>query len=411
MLTIPQPAPCSKLQTRAATCHRSPQRRPWPLQGTLRRGHAGALLLGAALLLPLLGCSSEDAQPNTSPAAYDAPGNFGVGHQTLSLSHPDGRKLEVEVWYPAAASAVGPEPAESYIPAAERDAYSSLLAAAPTTCATRSLPAERGATPKGDAWPLVVYSHCVSCINLSGASLAIRLASHGIAVAAPNHAGPLPFASDETKEPLTTDQLAQRELDLKLVLDNLLSDSDSVPSALHGKFDASRVGALGHSFGSVSVGKLTQDDSRIRAVFGLAAPMQNPLLAGVDVTSFTVPTALLIAQEDNSVQEVGNSFIRTNFDDLSVPALEVEVLDAGHWSMSDLCGVADFTPGCGSGTRHSSGQQGEAFDYLPVSQGIAIAQTYTTSFFLAELAGDADARQFMLTEHPQGAVKLRVKGQ
>jgi len=346
-----------------------------------------------------------------SAHGYDARGSFGVGHQTIALSAADGRVLQVEVWYPADPSARGPEPAESYVAAAERDAYISLLAAAPATCATRSLPAERDASPQGTGWPLVVYSHCVSCINLSGASLAIRLASHGVAVAAPNHAGPLPFASKDTKEPLNTAQLAQRETDLELVLDSLLGDSASVPAALRGKFDATRVGALGHSFGSVTVGKLTQDDVRIRAVFGLAAPMQSPLLPGVDVTTFTVPTALLIAQEDNSVQEVGNSLMRTNFDDLKVPALEVEVLDAGHWSVSDLCGVAGFKPGCGSGTRHSSGHQGETFDYLPVAEGIAIAQTYTTSFFLAELTGDTEARQFMLAEHPAGAVKLRVKGQ
>ncbi|MCA9627668.1 MAG: dienelactone hydrolase family protein [Myxococcales bacterium] len=337
---------------------------------------------------------------------YAARGSFGVGHQTLQVSD-GGRTLEVELWYPAA-DVEGPEPSEIYVASPQRPEFVALRNAAPAECPTLELRAAGNATPKGSGWPLIVYSHCVSCINLSGASLAIRLASHGFAVAAPNHAGPLPFASEDTKEPLTTDQLAVREADLELVIDQITSGA-ALPEALKGHIDGTRIGALGHSFGSVTVGKLAQDDSRIRAVFGLAAPMENPLLPGVDMSQIKVPTALLIAQEDNSVQEVGNSLIRKNYEELSVPALEVEVYDAGHWSVSDLCGIADFTPGCGEGTRHSAGRQGETFDYLPVSQGIAIAQSYTTAFFRAELLGEAPAREFMQHEHPEGGVGVRFK--
>ncbi|MCA9647109.1 MAG: hypothetical protein KC492_40750 [Myxococcales bacterium] len=365
-----------------------------------------SVALGALLSLTACG-SDDDPAPDNSPVDYAAPGSFGVGHQTLEVS--DGsRTRTVELWYPAAKSAQGPEAVETYIAEAERQAFVDLLNAAPPSCPTKSLPAERNAAPEGNDWPLIVYSHCVSCINLSGASLAIRLASHGFAVAAPNHAGPLPFAAEDTKEPLTTDQLAEREADLQLVIDELTS-GDALPDALKGHIDSSRVGALGHSFGSVSVGKLTQDDTRIRAVFGLAAPMENPLLAGVDVSQINVPTALLIAQEDNSVQEIGNSLMRSNYDKLSVPALEVEVYDAGHWSVSDLCGIDGFTPGCGMGTRHSSGHQGESFQYLPVPDGIAIAQSYTTAFFLAELSGDSAAADYMHAEHPEGGVGIRFK--
>ncbi|MGE0328926.1 MAG: alpha/beta hydrolase family protein [Polyangiaceae bacterium] len=379
------------------------------LRATTHRSAVSCLASVALFaLLTLTGCGSDDEPAaGNSPVDYGSPGAFGVGHQTLEVS--DGtRTLSVELWYPAAKSAQGPEAAETYVAEAERAAFVSLLNAAPASCPTKSLPAERDAAPQGNGWPLIVYSHCVSCINLSGASLAIRLASHGFAVAAPNHGGPLPFASEDTQEPLTVDQLAVREADLQLVMDQL-SSGEVLPEALKGHIDTTRIGALGHSFGSVTVGKLTQDDSRIRAVFGLAAPMENPILSGVDMTKIKVPTALLIAQEDNSVQEIGNSLMRTNYDKLTVSGLEVEVYDAGHWSVSDLCGIDGFTPGCGMGTRHSSGRQGESFEYLPVPEGIAIAQSYTTAFFLAELTGDSKALDYVRAAHPEGGVGVRFK--
>ena len=51
----------------------------------------------------------------------------------------------------------------------------------------------------------------------------------------------------------------------------------------------------------------------IGAAFALAAPMENPLLPGVDVAMITEPLGFLVAREDNSITELGNNLIRSNF--------------------------------------------------------------------------------------------------
>ncbi len=364
------------------------------------------------LSLVLFSCTDEVEEEPAARPAVDAPGPYSVGHQRFTLTR-GARAVEVSLWYPTTAQAEA-APIESLLSEASREPYRALLDAAPASCPTRSLTvarsndAESSPAPASGPWPLVVYSHCVSCIPLSGASVAARLASHGIAVAAPSHAGELPFVSDP--EPLDTDQLAVRVADLSAVLDALLSGAAEVPSALHGRFNAERVGALGHSFGSVSVGLLAQTDSRVKAVFGLAAPLENPLLPGVKVAEISVPVGLLIAQEDNSITEIGNRFMRDNFEALTAGGVEIEVLDAGHWSVSDLCGlVPAFEPGCGAGVRHSAERRGEDVDYLPVSAGISITQRYTTAFFRGHLHGEAAALADLAQAIPAEQVLVRTR--
>ncbi|MBX3184331.1 MAG: hypothetical protein KF915_17010 [Polyangiaceae bacterium] len=381
----------------------------WKAFGSLERPTNDRLLVSVVgLVLALaVGCSSgADEQLPAERPSVDAPGPYEVGHQRFTLTR-GARAVEVDLWYPTA-EAAEVVPIESLLSEASREPYRALLDAAPASCPTRSLTVALDAAPAGGPWPLVVYSHCVSCIPLGGASVAARLASHGIAVAAPSHAGELPFASDP--EPLDTDQLAVRVADLSAVLDALLSSAAEVPSALHGRFDAQRVGALGHSFGSVSVGLFTQTDPRVKAVFGLAAPMENPLLPGVKVAELGAPAGLLIAQEDNSITELGNRFMRENFEALTAGGVEIEVRDAGHWSISDLCGlVPAFEPGCGAGVRHSAGRQGEDFDYLPVSTGISITQRYTTAFFRGHLYGEAAALADLADASPAEQVSVRTR--
>jgi predicted dienelactone hydrolase len=167
----------------------------------------------------------------------------------------------------------------------DRARYAALLAETPEGCPTRTLHAARDAAPAEGPFPLLVFSHCFACTRFSSASLAEHLDSHGFAVAAPDHAGNTLFDDlDEKVTPLDTTTLEQRASDVVALLDALLDPNGlATPAALRGRFDATRVGAYGHSFGSVTTGLVTQRDPRVKASAGIAAPMENVLLPGVKI--------------------------------------------------------------------------------------------------------------------------------
>ena len=74
----------------------------------------------------------------------------------------------------------------------------------------------------------------------------------------------------------------------------------------------------------------------------------------------------------------------------------MEIKDAGHWSVSDLCGITEaFQPGCGQDERHSKEREGEEFTYPPVSWSIEITQRYLTTFFLAYLTENEKAKDLL----------------
>jgi dienelactone hydrolase len=325
------------------------------------------------------------------PSPYLAPGPHSVGHVTLTLvDEARERTLPVELWYPAASAGVGGESLPDYGgDEARRAELASLLEAAPAGCpadgsfSTRDEPA----SPDGP-FPLVVFSHCHECTRFAALAIAERMASHGIAVAAPDHVGNTLFdAGSEGALPLNTDTLAIRVADMRFVLDALLGEDAPLPAAL--ALDAERVGAFGHSFGSVTTGALLLADDRPRAAVGIAAPMENPLLPGVQIEDIDVPLLFVLAREDNSISELGNRFIRDNVEDANPPVTLVEVDDAGHWSFSDLCGLVEaFEACCGDGRRQTNGR---AFTYLDPGLGREIGAGVVTAFFAGALLGDPDA--------------------
>ncbi len=383
----------------------------------LRRG---ALAL-AALLLTASACSdatdsgSDDvAEDSTAqdtavpvPADYSAAGDHPVGHTTFVLDDTArDRLLTVEVWYPAAAAgATGT--IQEFVADSDSALLSDVLDAAPPGCVNLATAATRDAAPvaRDDSpaagLPLLLMSHCHNCLRFSTFSLAERLASHGFVVAAPAHA-------DNTLWDARRDQAVEisgafldvRVGDLQVVLDAMLDGDPAIPDTLVSRIDATRIGAVGHSYGSITAGKLAQDDPRIKAVAGLAAPMENPLAPGVKMTDIQVPLLLMVMVEDNSITEAGNFLIRQNFDIANAPAWKIEVADAGHWSLSDICGlVPDFDRCCGDGMRQTNG---EPFTYLPVETGIRITQNAVGAFFGRYLLDEAGAEDVLAEPWPSG---------
>jgi predicted dienelactone hydrolase len=356
-------------------------------------------------MLLLMGCAatdsekdSEDVYPALEPDSWAA-GPYTPAHTTLELEDLSrGRSLVVELWFPGEDDPVAGAPAATFEEAGEaRETLGQLLDSAPSGCPTLVTRATRdGAAHTGlGSRPFVVFSHCHNCGRYSSFSLAERLASHGVLVASADHGGALPFAEGAEGEPLDSGQLDTRAADVGYLIDAALEGS-LFEESMGLVVDPEKIGVFGHSFGSVTAGRVAQDDGRIRAAAGLAAPMANPLFPSVSMDAMTTPLFLVLAEEDNSILELGNELLRMNVAAANPPVWQLSLADAGHWSVSDLCGLTeDFAAGCGSGERHSAERAGEVFDYIPVRQGIEVTQRYLTTFFLAYLGEDTEAMAWL----------------
>nr|MBA3540694.1 hypothetical protein [Deltaproteobacteria bacterium] len=306
--------------------------------------------------------------------------------------------LTLQTWYPTLTPA-SDVPIEALEAEPIQAQYAGLLAAAPA-CPRRTARVALDAPIAAGAFPVVAFSHCHNCSRLSNAATAERLASHGFVVLAVDHDGNTLWEhlAGEPDANLDTAFLEVRAGDIRFALDQL----PSLPIA--GSLDLESIGMFGHSFGAVTTGRVAQLDPRIRAAAALAAPMENPLIAGVQLSALTQPLLFLVAQEDNSITELGNIFIRNNFRDAPGTAWKIEVADAGHWSVSDFAGLVDlFAPGCGDDTRQTDDLP---FTYLDPEIGRAITAAYVTAFFRATLEDDPGARAYLGQQFPDGIVDV-----
>jgi dienelactone hydrolase len=346
-------------------------------------------MLRHVAFVALVACSSGDP----IDLAVEAPGPNSVGTARFEIQDAArARALIAQAWYPTATVAADVA-IESLEIEPVRTRYADLLAAAPA-CPSRTLPVAVDA-PAQPGLPLVMISHCHSCTRLSNATTAIRLASHGFAVVSVEHAGDTLWETlDGNEADIDTEELEIRTADVRVVLDQVLAGDTPV-----GAVDATRVGVLGHSMGAVTAGRVAETDARIGAAAALCAPMENPLIEGVTLAAIPAPLLFVIAVEDNSITEFGNKFMRDNFEAATVPAVKLEIPDAGHWSVSDLDGLVDaFAPGCGEGERQTDG---EPFTYLDPDAGRAVAASYATAFFKAKLLADAASAAYL--EHASGS--------
>ncbi len=363
-----------------------------------RRCLALALLLGA-----VTACGGDDgAVPDLS---VEAAGEHGVGTRRATLvDAARQRSLTIQVWYPAAAASGG-FTVEQFEDEPRRSTYAGLLAAADPACPSRTAQAQPDATPTAGSYPMVAFSHCHECTRFSAMTIAERLASHGFVVVAVDHSGnTLWDRLASTGLPLDAGTLELRVADVAFALDRVRLDPAF--AAMAAVIDPAHTGVFGHSFGAVTAGLYAQRFG-VGAAFALAAPMENPLLPGVTITSIAAPLGFLVAREDNSISELGNGLIRGNFERATSPAWKIEVADAGHWSVSDLVGVVPgFAPGCGADERQTDGQP---FTYLDAATGRGIAAAYVTAFFKATLVADAGAEAYLSSPHPAPTVAVESR--
>jgi dienelactone hydrolase len=335
-------------------------------------------------LVCVAACSDPDVAPDMSVEQH---GPYSAGTARFTK---DGRTFQS--FYPTD-TAEADVAIESLEEEPHRTQYADLLATADPTCPTRTLSVAVDAPPAAGAFPLVVVSHCHTCTRLNLATVSARLASHGFVVVSVDHDGATLWnALAQNNTGLTAEALDARIADMQAAL---AIDDASLASA-----DRTRIGSLGHSFGSVTAGKLAVVDDRIQATFGLDAPIDSPFFPGVGLPE--VPLAFFVAREDNSISEFGNDFIRDNYTDAPKAAWKYEIADAGHWSVSDLVGLVDgFHPGCGMDERQTDGAP---FTYLGPATGRAITAAYVTAFFRATLDDDPGSRAYLARGFPDDEI-------
>ncbi|MBL0196580.1 MAG: dienelactone hydrolase family protein [Myxococcales bacterium] len=391
--------------------------------------------LAASALVALAGCASSasppavgtDAAADAADAAlaparravagdspYERLGPHPVGHTTFVVTDAArSRTLRLQLWYPAdaaasAAATAGTPLAELEPPGEARDAVARLVAAAGPCSRTRVASAADAKPLAGAPWPVVAFSHCYGCMRYSAAQSMERLASHGVAVVAPDHAGGTLFdVLKGVRSNIDAASLALRVGDVRFALDAVLdANNPAVPEALRGRLDPARVGVMGHSFGAVTTGAVLAQDPRPLAAFAIAAPIDA--LGGLKVAELKKPVFYLLAQEDNSIGEIGNNLLRNNFGAMTAPSWLVEVADAGHWSFSDVCGLhPSFRAGCGRAGRQTDTDL--ELNYLENDGARALAASYAAAFFRAHLAADAAGLAFLNGAHPKDLVTVRAR--
>ncbi len=375
--------------------------------------HPGTLWLLTAAVLVAVACSPASTTP-----VYESPGPYPVGHSTVSVTDSvHMRVLPTEVWYPAAESARAAartgEPIEDFVvDPTEHATFVGLLPTAASPGTRRQTSSARDvpiASIKG-LLPVLAFSHCMNCLRFSSFSIAERLASFGFVVVAPDHVNDTLF--DElagTSVSLSADFLETRRQDISAVLDAVLDPAGTtLPAALRGRLDASRVGMFGHSYGAATVGLALKEEPRILAGFALATPLANPLFPMVTIADIKRPFFMLEMQEDNSIGTIGNYVIEQNFADATGPGWLAEVADAEHWSVSDICGLTSLFPaGCTMPAIRQT--DNEPFTPLDINEARGIAAAYVTAFFMLELQHDSTATKYLDGNHPQNVVTSHVK--
>jgi len=359
------------------------------------------------LLIACSGSPPDTADTGAAPASeatdWSAPGPHAAGTVSRAIT-VDGRDVPVQVWYPAAGAAAVTDLHLLVADETDRATLAGLLAAAPPGCPATRNAAALDAPPADVALaPLVALSHCHTCLGVSNGTVAAHLASHGFVVVAPDHVGNTLFdlqAGDGGT--LSEGTLALRAADIQGALDAAL-DGAFLPAGL--TVDPDAIGVGGHSFGSVTAARVLDTDPRVRSALAIAAPIDNPLLQGADAASIDKPVLMVLLEEDNSIGAIGNTVIEANHAELGGPGWLVRVPDAGHWTVSDLCGVVDgFLPGCGEGVRQTDGTP---LTYPSPDDGRATAAALAAAFFSHTLR-DVDAAGAWLAA-PQTALPVVVE--
>lgn len=299
----------------------------------------------------VLGCPSAEPVPDpdptpTEPVFHDptAAGPFAVGSRTIFVYDPEReRGIDAEVWYPAiAGTGSGASP-----PFALMDAE--VDAEVDTTEAP---------------FPLIAFSHGSQGIRAQSVSHTEWLATHGYVVVAPSHVGNTVFDDGDTPRW----QIAlDRPPDVSRSIDVVLGLNGRADDPLFRLIDADRIGAVGHSFGALTVQMLAGlvatespfddlppeappppwdfTDPRVKAAIPMTPAGYSSFADRI--ADVTTPILYMGASDDGTlpVEEEAIPLYE------GTPGAGLAMLEgAGHLTYSDMCSfLPDFGEGCGDG--------------------------------------------------------------
>lgn len=277
-------------------------------------------------------------------------GLYGVGVKTMHLidesrfelftpDDPDDyREMMVQIWYPIDKQIT--KPRVEYM---DEITFAWLKNRSPVPLVTIPDDAYRFVRPHGrlevpmteeeSLFPLIIFSPGYSGVYQIYTSLIENLVSNGFVVASINH----PYVSGVTVFPdgraiystsLPSGDIGIRSVveDAKFVLDTLelLNSSDDL---FMGRFDLSRVGMFGHSFGGAATSICCYEDERFVCGLTLDGVFYNNYISqGLDK-----PFLLMIAEfrfNDANVKEKYNL--------LTADAYNVEILGSTHSGFTDV---------------------------------------------------------------------------
>lgn len=252
------------------------------------------------------------------------PGAFAVGVTTVQLEDAGrGRRLSVEVWYPAddlASSGavyrveVGTGPSAAICGRAARDA----------------MPRRTG------PFPIVLVSHGSGGSRYETASLSEHVASYGFVVAAVDHGGDTladlgSVGSGEGRP--SAQALTDRPLDLSAVLDWI---PDLTVSGTRLPIDLDRVASLGTFAGASTALDVAERDGRVGVVVAIALE-PGAAFSPERTAELGLPLLIFGGSADmlGPVEEVA----RPAFESAARPKALAIIADAGHYDFSDYCGL------------------------------------------------------------------------
>ena len=350
---------------------------------------------------------AADSSTTTSESAVEALdtsalGPYSVGRRTVTITDPgrSDRMLTTDIWYPTDATE-GDASTYSFAPGIEYDSDVALDA-----------PRASEAGP----FPLVVYSHGSGGLRYVSSFLTETLASHGVVVVAPDHAGNTTLDSIVGSEADRETIVRDRPLDVSLVIDAMLSGSADLD--ITKIIDGGQIGVIGHSFGGYTAlamgGGVSAfdivDDDRVTVIVPLA-PAAG-VLSDEDLAAIEVPTMVISGTLDTSTPIDPNTDRVTDL--VSGPVTRVDLEGATHQSFSDVCdytvllrdldvdaSLIDFVDGFADNTCDPN--------VLDVELAHHLINRYAIAFLLAELTG-SPAAQATLDAAAPDAVSVTARG-
>jgi len=272
------------------------------------------------------------------------------------------RELLVWIWYPAAA---GPSRAlvDDYVPASVRAPARRVGGALVFRLLTRDLSKvhghslrDAGVSPQQRSYPVVIMRAGASVEVMSYSTLAEDLASHGYIVVgfdAPYRTSEVVFPdgrviarrpennpellSGEELTHLANKLLAAWTGDIAFVLDQLerLHASDA-SGKFTGRFDTTRVGVFGHSFGGATAAQFCSQDSRCKAGIDVDGSLHGSVLqAGIHKPFMFLLSGHGDFSSDTEIRQI-EAEIQSVYDRLPAAArLRLVIRGANHFTFSD----------------------------------------------------------------------------